>query len=100
MPSTSWPVSTPPVTPISDGRHRTHPEINRPRVNRLKPINFSTQLSLNTPMGPEIDGELKREMSLQMLENRTYRRFHSGKSEGHPAGGTISYPGRDRCGIR
>jgi DNA mismatch endonuclease (patch repair protein) len=28
-------------------------------------------LSLNTPMGPEIDGELKREMSLQMLDNRT-----------------------------
>ena len=44
-------------------------------------------LSLNTPMGPEIDGELKREMSLQMLENRTYLRFHSSKSEGHPAGG-------------
>ena len=61
---------------------------------------FRGGLSLNTPMGPEIDGELKREMSLQMLENRTYRRFHSGKSEGHPAGATISYPGRDRCGIR
>ena len=55
---------------------------------------------LNTPMGSDIDGELKREMSLQMLENRTYLRFHSSKSEGHPAGATISHPGRDRCGIR
>ena len=32
--------------------------------------------NLNTPMGSEMDGELKREMSLQMLENGTCLRFH------------------------
>jgi hypothetical protein len=33
----------------------------------------------------EIDGELKREMSSQMLERRAYVQRHCGKSDEHPA---------------